>query len=85
MGSEQSKRHYERYKQLQEYKSRLKQRSENFSQLDQNYAMVASIDFGTAFCGYAYSLKTSMTDIQMNRNWGSKLGCQSYKVLYDVV
>ena len=56
------------------------QQTENLGKLDKNYVMVASIDFGTTFSGYAFSLKQSMMDIRMNRNWGSEIGCQSFKV-----
>ena len=41
--------------------------------------MVAAIDFGTTFSGYAFSFKSSKSDIKMNKNWGAGIGCQSYK------
>ena len=42
--------------------------------------MVAAFDFGTTFSGYAFSLKTNIKDIRMNKNWGSEFGYQSFKV-----
>ena len=41
---------------------------------DVNYVMVASIDFGTTFSGYAGSLKGQ--DIKLNKNWGDSQGHQ---------
>ena len=39
-----------------------------------DYVIVASIDFGTTFSGYAFSFKGSETDIKINKNWGDTLG-----------
>ena len=77
MGSETSKSENEK-------ELRQKQTKEYLENLDQNYSMVAAIDFGTTFCGYAYSFKKNMLDIKMNKNWGSKMGYQSSKV-YRIV
>lgn len=44
-----------------------------------DYIIVAAIDFGTTYSGYAFSFKTSQEDIKMNKNWGSNVGFQSYK------
>lgn len=47
--------------------------------LDENYVMVAAIDFGTTFSGYAFSFKNNIHNIFMNTNWGENIGFQSYK------
>ena len=47
--------------------------------IDDAYILVAAIDFGTTFSGYAFSFKCSKNDIKMNKNWGAELGCDSYK------
>ena len=41
--------------------------------------MVAAIDFGTTFCGYAFSFKDKMSEVHMNNNWGAEAGCASFK------
>lgn len=46
---------------------------------DDNYILVAAIDFGTTFSGYAFSFKSTPGDIKMNKSWGENLGFQSYK------
>ena len=38
------------------------------------YLMVASIDFGTTYSGYAFSFRGKETDIKLNKNWGSTEG-----------
>ena len=55
--------------------------SENFKalSLDERYLLVAAVDLGTAYSGYAYSFKAKARDIYMNHNWGSDLGLMSYK------
>ena len=52
---------------------------------DDNYVMLAAIDFGTTFSGYAFSFRTSKSDIKMNKNWGENLGFQSYKTPTSVL
>ena len=47
--------------------------------MSDDFLLVAAIDFGTTFSGYAFSFKKNPKDILMNKNWGSELGCQSYK------
>lgn len=47
--------------------------------LDENYVMVAAIDFGTTFSGYAFSFKTNKEKIMMNKSWGQNVGFQAYK------
>ena len=47
--------------------------------LDESYLIVAAIDFGTTFSGYAFSFKSSKDDIKMNKNWGAVVGCESYQ------
>ena len=47
--------------------------------LDDRYVMVAAIDFGTTFSGYAFSFKTQKDKILMNKSWGQNVGFQSYK------
>ena len=42
--------------------------------LKDDYIMVAAIDFGTTFSGYAFSFRKNQTDIKMNKNWGAGLG-----------
>ena len=41
--------------------------------LDDSYSLVAAIDFGTTFSGYAFSLKESPNVININKNWGSSI------------
>lgn len=53
--------------------------SRRTQELRDDYSLVVAIDFGTTFSGYAFSFKTSQTDIKMNKNWGSSLGFSSYK------
>lgn len=43
------------------------------------YIMVAAIDFGTTFSGYAFSFKSKKDEVWMNKNWGAGLGFSSYK------
>ena len=46
------------------------------------YMLVAAIDFGTTFSGYAFSFKEDKNhpeSIKMNKNWGANVGFQSYK------
>ena len=40
---------------------------------------MAAVDFGTTYSGYAFSFKSTPKDILMNKNWGSEVGCESYK------
>ena len=46
------------------------------------FALVAAIDFGTTFSGYAFSFKSSVSDptrheeIRINKSWGAGLGFQ---------
>ena len=48
-------------------------------ELRSDYVMVAAIDFGTTFSGYAFSFKNDPDDVRMNKNWGAGLGFGSYK------
>ena len=41
-----------------------------------DYILVAAIDFGTTFSGYAFSFTASPENIRMNKNWGENLGFQ---------
>ena len=47
-----------------------------------DYVMVASIDFGTTFSGYAFSFKGAETDIKLNKNWGDTLGFSVNSITY---
>ena len=47
---------------------------------DHQFVMVAVIDFGTTFSGYAFSFKSTKTDIRMNKNWGGGTRHLSFKV-----
>lgn len=49
------------------------------------YILVAAIDFGTTFSGYAFSFETSKDDIRMNKNWGANIGFESYKTATSVL
>ena len=40
----------------------------------EDYVLVAAIDFGTTFSGYAYSYGNAINDIKMNKNWGNSQG-----------
>ena len=53
---------------------------DGLSMYDDNFVMVASIDFGTTFSGYAFSFKSNKNEIRMNKNWGEDAGHQSFKV-----
>lgn len=41
--------------------------------------LVAAIDLGTTFSGYAFSYNRNPTDIKINKNWGSEVNCETYK------
>ena len=41
-----------------------------------DYILVAAIDFGTTFSGYAFSFTASPDNIRLNKNWGENLGYQ---------
>ena len=53
------------------------------------FMLVAAIDFGTTFSGYAFSFTSSPENIIMNKNWGENIGfavgekCQF--VIYDIL
>ena len=47
--------------------------------LDESFIIVAAVDFGTTYSGYAFSFKHKPEDISMNKNWGAELSCESYK------
>ena len=46
-----------------------------------NYIMVAAIDFGTTFSGYAFSFKSNKEEIHMYKDWGAGVALSGYKVL----
>ncbi|XP_035678978.1 heat shock 70 kDa protein 12A-like [Branchiostoma floridae] len=52
---------------------------------NKTYLMVAAIDFGTTYSGYAFSFMSSPEDIIMNKNWGENVGFQSYKTPTSVL
>lgn len=54
--------------------------SSSFSLDEQKYVLVAAIDFGTTYSGYASSFKGKEEEIKMNKNWGDGQGFQTYKV-----
>ncbi len=39
-----------------------------------DYQIVAAIDFGTTFSGYAYSFASNKSAIHVNKNWGQTQG-----------
>ena len=47
-----------------------------------DFVLVAAIDFGTTFSGYAFSMRPTKTDpqlhenIKINKSWGAALGFQ---------
>lgn len=41
---------------------------------DDTYKIIAAIDFGTTFSGYAYALTSNKENIYTNRNWGQTQG-----------
>ena len=47
--------------------------------VNDNYLMVAAVDFGTTYSAYAFSFRTSPKEILMNKNWGAGVGFESYK------
>eukprot|EP00058_Branchiostoma_floridae_P006841 XP_002592329.1 hypothetical protein BRAFLDRAFT_240123 [Branchiostoma floridae] len=53
--------------------------------MKKTYLMVAAIDFGTTYSGYAFSFMSSPEDIIMNKNWGESVGFQSYKTPTSVL
>ena len=51
-----------------------------FSEVDSDHIMVAAIDFGTTYTGYAASLRADPDDVFMFSEWGVKAGIpHSYK------
>ena len=41
-----------------------------------DFQIVAAIDFGTTFSGYAYSFASSREAVHVNKNWGqTQVGC----------
>ncbi|XP_066285856.1 heat shock 70 kDa protein 12A-like [Branchiostoma lanceolatum] len=55
------------------------------TQVNKTCLMVAAIDFGTTYSGYAFSFMSSPEDIIMNKNWGENVGFQSYKTPTSVL
>ena len=49
------------------------------------YIVVAAIDFGTTYSGYAFAMKDKKDEIHMNKNWGAEFGCSSYKTPTSVL
>ncbi|XP_066279619.1 heat shock 70 kDa protein 12A-like [Branchiostoma lanceolatum] len=49
------------------------------------HMLVAAIDFGTTFSGYAFSYTYNKDDIIMNKNWGSESGFLAYKTETSVL
>ena len=47
--------------------------------LDSDFVMVAAIDFGTTFSGYALSFTSDKNKILMNKSWGQNMGFMAYK------
>ena len=47
--------------------------------LNPHYFVVAAIDFGTTFSGYAFSFDSNIHGIHMNKRWGSPTGRESDK------
>ncbi|XP_066285857.1 heat shock 70 kDa protein 12A-like [Branchiostoma lanceolatum] len=72
---------------------RLLQLLENLGELEQASSrgkrgkclLVAAIDFGTTFSGYAFSLTSSKDNIIMNKNWGSESGFLAHKTETSVL
>lgn len=48
-------------------------------QADENFKIVAAIDFGTTFSGYAYSFADDSERIYTNKNWGQTQGFLLHK------
>ena len=44
-----------------------------------SYVLVAAVDFGTTYSGYAFSFKNDPDAVRMNKNWGASLGLQQFK------
>ena len=49
------------------------------------YVLVAAIDFGTTFSGYAFSFVSNPDKILMNKNWAEMSAYASYKVPTSVL
>ncbi|CAH1263874.1 HSPA12A [Branchiostoma lanceolatum] len=49
------------------------------------YLLVAAIDFGTTFSGYAFSFTSNEDNIIMNKNWGSESGFLAHKTETSVL
>jgi len=49
------------------------------SQSDDNFKIVAAIDFGTTFSGYAYAFADDGERIYTNKNWGQTQGFRLHK------
>ena len=44
------------------------------SSTEEEFKIIAAIDFGTTFSGYAYALMSNKDNIYTNRNWGQTQG-----------
>ena len=53
--------------------------------MQDDFKVVAAVDFGTSFSGYAFSYKGTPDEIILNKNWGSEVSCLSYKTPTCVV
>ena len=40
------------------------------------FVVVAAIDFGTTYSGYAFAFTSKPDDIRVNKNWGENIGFQ---------
>ena len=52
---------------------------------DEDYVMIAAIDFGTTFSGYGFAFKNKPNDIIVNKNWGDGVSTASYKTPTSVL
>ncbi|KAI8485288.1 hypothetical protein Bbelb_370350 [Branchiostoma belcheri] len=63
----------------------LLQQSASLGERKRKYLLVAAIDFGTTFSGYAFSFTSNKDNIIMNKNWGTQSGFQSHKTETSVL
>ena len=48
---------------------------------DGDYLLVAAIDLGTTYSGYAFSFRTDPEKVICNNNWGEEYGFKVYALI----
>ena len=52
---------------------------------DGDYLLVAALDLGTTFSGYAFSLKTDPEKVICNNNWGEEYGFKVRLIQINII